>query len=103
MNDIATRPLATEANGSSERPSLEPVTRALATEAKRTRALAEDWLADSAEQCKRAAHQLSDQAHLLADRSREQVRARPGTALMVAAAAGAVLAGLIGLAASRRH
>lgn len=82
-------------------PSLEPVTEAARAEAVKLGEVAKQWLHQTGDQARHAVDQVRQEAHALNERGQQYVREQPVKSVLIAAAAGAALAGLVALALKR--
>ncbi|HSI49607.1 MAG TPA: hypothetical protein VLA61_15145 [Ideonella sp.] len=81
---------------------VQPVAEAVAKEAARFGEMAESWWTRNAQMAKSAAVHVKDEAAALNDRTQRYVRDEPVKSMLVAAAVGAALTGLIVLLAKQR-
>jgi ElaB/YqjD/DUF883 family membrane-anchored ribosome-binding protein len=83
-------------------PSVAPVGDAVRDEALKLGDVARQWLHQTGDQARHAARQMRRDAQVLRVRTQRYVRQQPVKSTLVAAAAGAALAGLVALALDRR-
>ena len=83
-------------------PSPAPVTDAVRDEALKLGEVAKQWLHQTGDQARHAARRMRVDARVLSERTQQYVREKPVKSTLVAAAAGAALAGLVALALERR-
>lgn len=98
-----TSPMSNTASTAGEKAAsvVQPVAEAVAKEAARFGEMAESWWTRNAQMAKSAALHVKDEASALNDRTQRYVRDEPIKSVLVAAAVGAALTGLIVLLTKR--
>ena len=88
---------------SRDTPSLEPLeAAAVRDDATKLGMVATQWLHQTGDQARHAVAHVSREAHVLNERTLDYVRGQPVKSLLIAAAAGAALSGLLALTLKRR-